>query len=248
MFRKLVLSVLIADLIFNVEGCSSIASFVDFVSEPITPEKDVGDNLVIIGGCGIEYRYGPLSDIEAVNLDEGNINCDPTDLPYKVWTHASVYTPVLDGILTCGGEDANHKHLSKCILKRIGNDSNHFPALNLKREWFSLTSLFDTIYAIGGYPNKNTMETINLNTDRQWKQEELPFSVSFHCSVGLGDNIIVIGGLDENYNASKIISKFSWTKKSLMKNGQSNSKRKTLKKLLVTFNNSIFPFSNFSAS
>ena len=152
-----------------------------------------------------------LSDIEVVNLDDDNINCDPTDLPYKVAEHASVYTPVLDGILTCGGynEDWYYLYLSKCILQRKGNESHHFPELNSKREEFSLTSISDTIYAIGGTLNENTMETINLNTDKQWKQEELPFSVVAHCSVGLGNMIIVTGGRDENGNVSKIILKFT---------------------------------------
>merc|ERR1719400_647713 len=168
---------------------------VEETSSTETPTT-VADNLVIIGG----RNRGHLSDIEAVSLEDNNINCDPTDLPYKVDLHASVYTPVLDGILTCGGIDPIHKHLSKCILQRKGNDSNHFPALNSKRYGLSLTSISDTIYAIGGYPNKNTMETINLNTDKQWKQEGLPFSVSRHCSVGLGNKVIVTGGSDENLN------------------------------------------------
>jgi len=189
MFRYIVFSFLVADLIFNVDGCTPRA--------PITPEKEVGDNLVIVGG----YRFpNNLSDIEAVNLEYDNINCDPTDLPYKVKYHASVYTPVLGGILTCGGVDANDNNLSKCVLQRKGNESNHFPALNSKRYGLSLTSIADTIYAIGGHPNKNTMETINLNTDKQWKQEELPFSVFDQCSVRLGNKIIVTGGSDENWN------------------------------------------------
>ena len=163
------------------------------------------DNLVIIGG----WIRGPISDIEAVSLDDDTINCDPTDLPYKVAGHASVYNPVLDGILTCGGADENRNPLTKCILQRKGNESNLFPALNSKRDCLSLTSISDTIYAIGGYPNKNTMETINLNTDKQWKQEELPFSVSGHCSVGLGNKIIVTGGQFQSYNVSKMILKFT---------------------------------------
>ena len=158
------------------------------------------DNLVMIGG----YGRGRLSDIEAASLDDDNINCDPTDLPYKVEGHASVYTPVLDGILTCGGWDENYNYLSKCILQRKGNDSNQFPALNSKRFGFYLTSISDTIYAIGGRPNKNTMETINLNTDKQWKQEELPFSVSYHCTVGQGNKIIVTGGEDYFVGVRKI--------------------------------------------
>ena len=165
---------------------------------------------MIIGGFeGIVGGSGFLSDIEAVNLDDDNINCDPTDLPYKVVWHKSVYSPILDGVLTCGGRDANWNYLSKCILQRKGNDSNHFPPLNSKRSEFSLTSISDTIYAIGGDPNLNTMETINLKTDKQWKQEELPFLVFEHCSVGLGNKIIVTGGFDENWNVSKRISKFT---------------------------------------
>ena len=119
-----------------------------------------------------------LSDIEALRLDEDGTNCDPTDLPYQVAFHASVHTPPLDGAVTCGGRDKNEIYLSKCILQRRGDDSIHFPSLRLKRAWFSLTSISDKIYAIGGYPNENTMETINLHTDRQWKKEEMPLLVS----------------------------------------------------------------------
>ena len=173
--------------------------------------------MVLIGGYGWRRGYGGgyrgfrgVSDIEAVSLGGDDINCDPTDLPYNVSGHASVYTPVLDGILTCGGEDEIWNALSKCILQRKGNESNHFPALNSKRYDLSLTSISDTIYAIGGFLNENTMETINLNTDKQWKQEELPFSVKYHCSVRLGNKIIVTGGWDCKYgNVSKIILKFT---------------------------------------
>ena len=72
-----------------------------------------------------------------------------------------------------------------------------------------MTSISSNINAIGGYQNWNTMETINLNTDKQWKQEELPFSVVAHCSVVLGNMIIVTGGRDKNGNVSKIILKFT---------------------------------------
>ena len=44
MFRYIVFSVLMTDLILNADGCSSIASFVDFVSDQITTEKQVGGN------------------------------------------------------------------------------------------------------------------------------------------------------------------------------------------------------------
>ena len=159
---------------------------------------------MIIGG----YNRGILSDIEAVSIDENDINCDPTDLPYKVAGHASVYNPVLDGILTCGGADENRNPLTKCILQTKGNESNQFPSLNSKRHGLSLTAISNKIFAIGGFPNSNTMETMNLNTDRQWKKEELPFSVFGHCSVALGNKIIITGGYNVRMNISKIILKY----------------------------------------
>ena len=165
---------------------------------------------MIIGGYGI----GRLSDIEAVSIDEDGINCDPIDLPYKVSYHASVYSSVLEGIVTCGGYDENSNYLSKCILQTKRNESNQFPSLISKRSSLSLTAISNKIFAIGGWPNINTMETIDLNaTDRKWKTEELPFSVYYHCSVGLGNNIIVTGGKDENVIVSKIILKFLCMKK-----------------------------------
>ena len=165
---------------------------------------------MIIGG----WNGGYLSDIEAVSLNEDDINCDPTDLPYKVNNHASVYSSVLEASVTCGGVDENGNHLSKCILQTKGNVSNQFPSLISKRWGLSLTAISNNIFAIGGLLNENTMETIDLNaTDRKWKTEELPFSVYYHCSVGLGNNIIVTGGKDENVKVSKIILKFLCMKK-----------------------------------
>ena len=165
---------------------------------------------MIIGG----WNGGYLSDIEAVSLNEDDINCDPTDLPYKVNNHASVYSSVLEASVTCGGVDENGNHLSKCILQTKGNDSNQFPSLISKRWGLSLTAISNNIFAIGRLLNENTMETIDLNaTDRKWKTEELPFSVYYHCSVGLGNNIIVTGGKDENVIVSKIILKFLCMKK-----------------------------------
>ena len=159
---------------------------------------------MIIGGS----RYANyLSDIEAVSLEDDNLNCDPTDLPYKVYGHASVYSSVLEASVTCGGYRYGNT-LSKCILQTKRNESNQFPSLISKRSGLSLTAISNKIFAIGGTPNRNTMETINLNSaDRQWKKEELPFSVYDHCSVGLGNKIIVTGGWDKYYYVSKMILK-----------------------------------------
>ena len=178
------------------------------------------DNLVIVGGL----RSSRVSDIEAVSLDEDITNCDPTDLPYKLGYQASVYTPVLNGFLVCGSEYENGT--SKCIIQSKRNDSNQFPALSSVKIGLSLTSISNKIYAIGGLPvheinwesseynimEDNIMETINFNTDRQWKKEEMPFSVFDHCSVGLGNDIIVTGGWGKNWIVSKLVLKLTWNK------------------------------------
>merc|ERR1719367_1070959 len=63
-----------------------------------------------------------------------------------------------------------------------------------------MVSIRDQIYSIGGYVTRNTMETITLNATGTWNQQSMPFSVHSHCAVVLDNNIIVIGGADENYN------------------------------------------------
>ena len=96
---------------------------------------------MIIGGYSSDStQYGGyLSDIEAVSIDGDNVNCDPTDLPYKVDSHSSVYSSVLAAIVTCGGVDDNYNFLSKCILQGKGNESNQFPSLNSRRCSLTLT-------------------------------------------------------------------------------------------------------------
>ena len=48
------------------------------------------------------------------------------------------------------------------------------------------------------------METINLETDRQWLQQKIPFALYSHCTVTLGNKIIVTGGDDYYLGVRKI--------------------------------------------
>ena len=154
-----------------------------------------------------------LSNIEVLNPTNGNINCNPKNLPYKVSGHKSVYSKAINAVITCGGEDEDYEYLSTCIFQRKGN--NHpFPSMHSKRHRLTLHSISDTIFAIGGRPSwvfdaspyKNSMEFINLNTSSEWTLQEMPFSVYLHCSVTLGNHIIVTGGLDAKDNVSKMSS------------------------------------------
>ena len=76
MFRYSVFSVLIANLIFNVEGYSSIASFVDFVSDPITPEKDVGGNVyeILKLNIGLKLNINKIENILFEMIDSFYFN------------------------------------------------------------------------------------------------------------------------------------------------------------------------------
>ena len=80
--------------------------------------------------------------------------------------------------------------------------------MNEGRNRLTLNSISNYIFAIGGHGQKDSMETINLKTDRQWSKQKMPFSVSSHCTVALGNNIIVTGGENEKGRVRKIILMF----------------------------------------
>ena len=75
--------------------------------------------------------------------------------------------------------------------------------MNLKRNRLTLTAISNYIIAIGGFGTNRrdigNMEIINLEADRQWLQQNMPFSVYSHCTVALGNNIIVTGGENEDW-------------------------------------------------
>ena len=163
------------------------------------------DNLVAIGGQ--RSHWIPSSNIEVIDLKNDESNCYPQSLPYKVFLHSSVYSPFLKGVVTCGGNDDDWTDLSKCIETKL-NGSIAFPSMNLIRTRLTLTSISNYIFAIGGFARSRwkvaTMETINLETDRQWSLQKIPFAVYSHCTVTLGNKIIVTGGEDYFLGVRKI--------------------------------------------
>lgn len=152
------------------------------------------DNLLLYGGLqyGCSRVNGYLSDVELVSLDSDNKKCDPIDLFYEVRDQETIITP--KGILTCGGTKINWNTLSSCTLQTTSGDTRFFPSMNSKRRWFGMVSIDDMIYAIGGYPSDDTMESINIKDGTQWKQEFMPFKVRKHCVVSVNSKVIVIGG------------------------------------------------------
>merc|ERR1712018_805017 len=127
--------------------------------------------------------------------------CDPTDLPSPVKGHASVYSSTFQSLITCGGV-GNNGRLSSCSVETKNGHSISIPPMNATRANFAMVTIENQIYSIGGdrtwRRGNGTMETITLNATGTWNQQSMPFSVQDHCAVVLDNNIIVIGGQDEN--------------------------------------------------
>ena len=125
------------------------------------------------------------------------------DLPYEVYSHASVYVPFLSGVVTCGGRHESDR-FAKCIIQTKHSSSIEFAMMNTKRSFFTMVTNGIEIFSLGGYPDGlNTMERINVtNENRSWVQQEMPFSVKYHCAVIVDSRIILTGGWDENDEVS----------------------------------------------
>jgi len=164
-------------------------------ASPTTTTANLGDHLVILGGYDGNYD---LSDDEVLDMQTDDIGCNPTDLPVPVEGHASVYSSTLQSIITCGGEGNNGG--SSCIVQTKNGHQNLIPSMKSTRSDFAMVSIENQLFSIGGVGSRNTMETIKLNATGTWYQQSMPFSLAGHCAVVLDNNIIVIGGRDENHN------------------------------------------------
>jgi len=187
---------------------------------PTTTTATLGDHLVILGG----YSGYTISDVELLDMQTEDNGCDPTDLPSPVATHASVYSSVLQSLITCGGQ-GNNGSLSSCSVQSKKGYPISIPSMNSRRYWFSMVSIQSQVYSIGGEGAENTMETIKLNATGTWIQQSMPFSVRGHCSVVLDNNIIVIGGIDENSNDLDTTWIYNVVKKDWTEGPKLNEKR-----------------------
>ena len=155
--------------------------------------------MVILGGR--DGYANELSDVELLGMQTEDKGCNPTDLPSPVEDHASVYSSTLKSIITCGGW-GNTGYLSSCSVQTKNGHHISIPPMNRARGYFAMVTIEKKLYSIGGDGTENTMETITINATGTWYQQLMPFSVKSHCAVVLDNNIIVIGGRDENRNVS----------------------------------------------
>jgi len=178
-----------------------------------TTTATLGDHLIILGG--LDVNWNTSSDVELLDMQTEDKGCDPTDLPSPVYAQASVYSSVLQSLITCGGHGSNER-LSSCSVQTKNGHQLSLPPMNSGRSYYAMVIIQNKLYSLGGSETENTMETIELNATGTWKQQSMPFSVSHHCAVVLDNNIIVIGGRDENGNSVvtwiyNVVSKV-WTK------------------------------------
>ena len=145
-----------------------------------------------------------MDDVEVLSMQTDDAGCNPTDLPSPVGVHASVYSPSLKSLITCGG--FIYPRLSSSCLVQSKNGSNSsnqisIPPMKSARAYFAMVLIRDHLISIGGLGesgNRDTMETIQFNVTNEWIEQSMPFSVVLHCAVTLDDNIFVIGGSGVN--------------------------------------------------
>jgi len=168
------------------------------------------DKLVTIGGRDRPENF--VSIVELISPSSNNDECDPTNLNYGVSHHASVLSP--DGkMVWCGGIGKNDSVLSKCQVQAPTGETRPFPSMINKRYYLGMSIIDGIIYNFGGWPSGNKMESININTGNQWKEEQnLPFRALDHCFVTIGSKIAVIGG----WNGGKLDT--MWIYDSIHKN------------------------------
>ena len=125
-----------------------------------------------------------------MSFNTNNEGCDTLYLKHSVLYHATVASS--KGVITCGGLNGGF-WASKCLLLD-SNGQTSFPSMTGRRSNFGMVNIKGIIYAIGGDPSYDTMETINIETGDQWQKESLPFKVDEHCVVNINTTIILIGG------------------------------------------------------
>ena len=141
-------------------------------------------------------------------MQTNDTDCPIIKLPFSIYSHASIYSPLLKSTITCGGVNSSNGHtsLSSCSMLNQSGSQKAFPSMTDTRWGFAMASIENRLFAIGGIcwnmlPNDacNMLETILLDEKMESKfwtlEKRIPFSVSFHCVVTVGDNIIVTGGV-----------------------------------------------------
>ena len=157
----------------------------------------IGDNLVVIGGNDGQYMgsINKVSNIELIKAKRGSENCDPTiHLQHPVSGQASIASD--KGVITCGGFKIDERlNTPECYVLRKNGETRHFPSMKTGRSSFGLAIINDTLYAVGGTYAYTTMEMINLNTDSEWSQIDMPFGLDAHCVTTTQTTIVITGGV-----------------------------------------------------
>ena len=133
-----------------------------------------------------------LSSVEVTNIGNGP-SCPGSNLPEAIYGHSATYSR--NGIFVCGGRTNIRQKTNQC--HRLGSNMQWipFPALNIKRDGFTMDEVNGILVAIGGLSGGQSLEYINLIDDNEWTTKQLGFSIRRHCSVPISEKeIMVIGG------------------------------------------------------
>ena len=185
---------------------------------PLQPMKEsrrgassfVYKNRIIVTGGDIGGSY--TDKMESMSSDSfvgfGQWSNVPAKLPAKLWGHSSVVYN--ERLIVTGGFDADKMVFSDSIHEILLTPpyaAEFLSRMSEPRIYHGVELFDDKILVVGGRKAASVKDNVasaviyDINKNECKEMAPLPFAVSEMATVRWGDNVIVIGGADENNKA-----------------------------------------------
>lgn len=161
-----------------------------------------------INHISLENKFFIVGGANSKSLSTAELLYEDTNMPYTKCNipsypitlkgHSSILTST--GILVCGGKSSSG-YQKKCYELRSSPSrkaswETHFSIpshLTTPRSYFGMIHLGGRIYAIGGYPAKNSMDFFDFQ-EHSVTRVAIPFSVTNHCITEISDHQFIVTG------------------------------------------------------
>ena len=133
--------------------------------------NNFSDHILTFGGF---YRQNLKSVEVHHNLGySNNTTCQIQDLPNRIEFHSGVKTKL--GVVYCGGRVVG-RSVKECYQLNAENKSwVPYKSLKNNRDHFTMNEINETLLCIGGYNAERSLEYINLETGKEWKEKKTRF-------------------------------------------------------------------------
>jgi len=158
-----------------------------------------GDHTLLLGGRTPGVTYS-----SSLELLMPSMTCNPAMAPMPVGRFGAAAVLLGDKILHCGGYNSKEDpfYHSSCHSYTLGDTGDAWAedySMTLPRMYFAMSVVGDRVYASGGMRTKDTfINTLEYYTPESgWAYNSSLTLESFrywHCSVGVGSELYVIGG------------------------------------------------------